>query len=248
MKTQLLETVVMIRGTTMKALSERKQSIFGIMPAMVLVLVFALALVACASDGVGTPSENNRPSSSNTSIPTQTQTQAQTPTQAQSPASDTDAPQGSDLADMLEWLGIDDWVYPSDVIDKDGMNLFWQSTNMQFAADENARLSLYISAEKNDTGEFLFDDGQDWLLALESSIGTYPLFPRQYVQLGKVSCTAYNGWNDDSERWDITHILVTMAGGAGFVIYDCVFDDEQKAFQTVPVYCASDINFMGRSD
>ena len=161
---------------------------------------------------------------------------------------DAKTPQGSELTYMLEWLGIDDWIYPGDPNAKDGMNLFWEAANIQFAADENARLSLYVSAGKNESGEFSFDDGQDWLLTLESSIGNYLLFPRQYVQLGKVSCTVYNGWNDDSERWDITHVLVTLAEGAGFGIYDCVFDNEQKAFQAVPVYCASDINFMGRSD
>ena len=236
----------------MKALSERKPVIFGIISNIAVVLLLALTLVACASGGGGTPSDNNASMPTQTQTQTQlqpqTQTQAQTSTQAQGTASDTDAPPRNDLADMLELLNIDDWIYPSDVIDKDGMNLFWEATNIQFATDENARLSLYVRAEKNENGEFSFDNGQDWLLTLESSIGDYLLFPRQYVQLGKVSCKVYNAWNDVSGSWDITHVLVTLAEGAGFGIYDCVYDHEQKAFQTVPVYCASDINFMGRSD
>ena len=81
----------------------------------------------------------------------------------------------------------------------EGMNLFWRKSDIQFADDSNATLSMYVRAGKDANGEFAFDDGQDCLLTLETSSGNYPLFPRRFVQLGRLFCTLYNNWNDKSD-------------------------------------------------
>lgn len=93
-------------------------------------------------------------------------------------------------------VGSIEWITPDDSIDMDGMNLYWQHDNVYFPADENAKISLYVHAEKNEDGMFMFDDGQDWLLIMETSLGDYPLFPRKYVQLGGVSCSVFNDADD----------------------------------------------------
>lgn len=137
-----------------------------------------------------------------------------------------------------------EWIAPADDIDMEGMNLYWQHDNIQFVADDEAKLSLYVHAERNRDGELSFDDGQDWLLVMETVLGNYPLFPRQYVQLGEVSCVVYNDYvNEDT----ISHVVVSVQQTASYEIYDCVFNNEEKAFKRMSVYDAQAINFIANS-
>jgi hypothetical protein len=136
-------------------------------------------------------------------------------------------------------------IIASDSIDVSGMNLYCSSDNLQFALDSNAKISLYVQAERNDDGDFLFDDGQDWLLLFETAFGDYPLFPRKFIQLGRIEYSAFNGYS--GEKYDSFHVLVTVRQSAGHKIYDCVFDADKKAFEIVPVYNAENINPVGSS-
>ena len=190
------------------------------MTSISLFLALAFLLVACVS---GSSGSDNRTADS------------------------TSPPSNTGWADSFVFVDAE-WIYPSDSVDAEGMNLYWQLDYFQFAADENAMLSLYVKAEKDDDGSFVFDDGQDWLLVMKTTLGNYELFPRQYIQLGKVSATVYNAWNEESSQYDITHVLVTVGQGAGYKISDFIFDHEQRAFRVELIYDAQDINFMGRSD
>lgn len=136
------------------------------------------------------------------------------------------------------------WITADENIDISGMELYRQTNSIQFPADDDAKLSLFVNAEKNDEGDFLFDDGNQWLLLMETSHGVYPLFPRQYVQLGAVSYVSFNDLNGDTP---VAHVVVTVAQTAGYRIYDCVFDDEQQAFMLLPVYDMANINYFGGS-
>jgi len=138
----------------------------------------------------------------------------------------------------------EEWITPAGNIDMDNMNLFWQHDNLQFVADDNARLSIFVSAEKDENGDFLFDDGQEWAVLMETSLGNYPLFHRQYVQLGGVSCIVYN---DDMDNDTVSHVLVTVEQTAGYQLYDCVFDSDKEAFMVIPVYDAEHINLIANS-
>jgi len=131
-------------------------------------------------------------------------------------------------------------ISPARTADVSGMNLYCQNAHICLANDNNAKVSLYVNAEKDSNGEFMFDDGQDWLLLVETSFGDYPLFPRKYVQIGAVSYVAFYGCSGAS--YDVFHVLVTVSKSAGYEIYDCVFDNGKKAFKVVPVYDASNIN------
>ena len=97
-----------------------------------------------------------------------------------------------------------EWINPAASVDMDGMNLYRQSDNLYFSADNNAKISLYVQAEIDSDGKFTFDDGQDWLLVMETSFGDYLLFPRQRLQLGIVEYMAYNG--DSGNAYDIFHV------------------------------------------
>ena len=129
------------------------------------------------------------------------------------------------------------WIEPDDTINFDGMNLFWYEDNLQFAMDDHARLALYVCAEKYED-RFVWDDGQDWLLVLETSLGNYAIFPRQFLQFGIVSCTVFHAWNDESNAFDIMHILVIVKQNAGHRIYEYVFDYDQQAFRIEQIYQA----------
>ena len=136
-------------------------------------------------------------------------------------------------------------INPAHTVDMSGMNLYCQNDHICLANDSNAKVSLYVNAEKDNNGEFMFDDGQDWLLLVETSFGDYQLFPRKYVQLGMVSYVAFYGCSGAS--YDVFHVLVTVSQSAGYEIFDCVFDNGKKAFKVVPVYNASNINPVGGS-
>ncbi|MDR2939971.1 MAG: hypothetical protein LBV08_06565 [Clostridiales bacterium] len=129
-------------------------------------------------------------------------------------------------------------VAVSDTIDTNGLNEYWKRDGIQFPADSEATLSLYVGAEKNSDGNFSFDDGQDWLLILETKLGSYQIFPRQYVQLGGVSCSVFN----DEEN--VFHILVTVQQTAGYQIFDYIFDENSNTFEQTKIYDAGGINFI----
>jgi len=137
-----------------------------------------------------------------------------------------------------------EWIASVDYVDMSGMNLYWESANIGFAADRGAKISLYVCAEKYED-ELVLNDGQDWLLIMETAFGIYPLFPRSYVQLGKVSYVFY--YADSGNAFDILHVLVTVSQTAGYEIYECIFDNAKQEFMVVPVYRANNINFWGGS-
>ena len=123
-----------------------------------------------------------------------------------------------------------------------GMNLYHQSENIMFPGDDKAKICLYVCADKDADGNFIFDDGQDWMLALTTPSGAYMLLPRQYVQLGIVSYTAF------IDIKGIFHVLITVTGGAGHKIIDCLFYSAKKAFKSMNIYEEIGINRVADSE
>ena len=140
-----------------------------------------------------------------------------------------------------------EWITPVGSVDLEGMNIYWQHDNIYLEADDSAVISLYVAAGTNEDGEWMFDDGQQWLLIMETSFGIYPLFPRSYVQLGGVSCVVYNDFDEEQGKYNIPHVLVTISQTAGYQIYDHIFDNDKKAFERVTIYDATNINFITSS-
>lgn len=122
-------------------------------------------------------------------------------------------------------------------VDLSDMNLYLQYDYNSSIAGKDAKLLLYVVAEEDENGNFYFDDGQEWVLLFESSYGTYVLFPRSYVQLGKVSCASFTDLEEDR-----FHVLVTVTQTASYQIYDCIFDEEIKSFEVIPVYNKTNIS------
>jgi hypothetical protein len=148
-----------------------------------------------------------------------------------------DAPEKQDA---LPRYGLDRIIAPSHSSDLTGMNLYW-STDIE----PDQTLSLYTAAQYDNETGFAWDDGQDWALIFENNAGVFPLFPRQYVQLGGVSCSAYYEWDVEPA---VLHVLVEVRQTAGYTIYDCVYDGPRGEFNVDTVYDADEINFMGSSE
>ncbi|MDR1538777.1 MAG: hypothetical protein LBU32_12430 [Clostridiales bacterium] len=133
------------------------------------------------------------------------------------------------------------WISASDELDLSGMNIFSQKI-VPFADDE-ASVTAYTAAEKSQDGTFMFDDGQDWALVIETADGAYPLFPRQYVQLGGVFATYYL---DIGAEETIPHVLVNLMTSSVIYIYDCAYDADAKAFSVLDVFKTDNASVFGR--
>ncbi|MCL2084907.1 MAG: hypothetical protein FWH06_06610 [Oscillospiraceae bacterium] len=155
---------------------------------------------------------------------------------------------GSASAEVSQDAGADTSSYtmirPVAEIDLSGMTLAWEMEISDFDGGRDAVLSLYTEAYYDGEHGFVFDDGQDWALILESGEGFYELFPRRYVQLGAVSCVVYRVQGDAG--FGPPHVLVTVSGTAGYQIYDCEYDNH-GAFRVSQVFDPGAINYLGRS-
>lgn len=73
-------------------------------------------------------------------------------------------------------------------------------------------------------GEYLWDDGQRWMLLVRDDERSYVLFD-DYVQLGSIKVKIYKSFNDSSY-----HIISILEVGAGYEINDYVYDAENGYF------------------
>ncbi len=98
-------------------------------------------------------------------------------------------------------------------------------------------IKLYVNAEKDKSGEIMFDDGQEWVLIVQDGEKYYPVFEKTYVQLGTVDYKAFESYDENT-----FHILITVDQGAGIKIYDCAYDSNEDIFKRQTVFEASNIN------
>lgn len=101
----------------------------------------------------------------------------------------------------------------------------------------NEKIELYTSAERDDDGEMMWDDGQLFLLMVSKGDAIYPLL-NEYVQLGQVH---FNVWYDVENRPVINTMILT---GAGFSMYNYTYDKEEGGFVMNEVYNSDGINLM----
>ncbi len=121
-----------------------------------------------------------------------------------------------------------------------GMNLL-KNTALDLDEDgQNEQLELYISADLDESGSPILDDGQEWMVVLRDGNQTYPLYDRGYVQLGTVDYTAFYDYETQSY-----HILIACQQTASIDIYDCIYLPKEEAFARQPVYSQGNINMLG---
>lgn len=99
-------------------------------------------------------------------------------------------------------------------------------------------IGLYTAAERNESGGFLWDDGQKWLMLIQSGDKFYQLF-NEYVQLGSVYYTV-SKYSEDSR----TKVTVFITTDASLRILSYSFDKDKNGFIEEPVYSSPENNFI----
>ena len=99
---------------------------------------------------------------------------------------------------------------------------------------EEEVIELYVNVEKLESGQFAWDDGQNWLLVVKDGEKTYPLFD-DYVQLGSIdfSTTTYD---------KTPAIVMIMAQHSDRTVQKFTYDKNEKGYQKVTFYKKENIN------
>lgn len=126
----------------------------------------------------------------------------------------------------------------SDSIKTEGMTKL-----KEFSVDldlDNAeeKIELYTTAGCNENGEMMWDDGQNWILAVNDGDKSYPLLS-QYVQCGMVYFTV----SRNSEN-PVPNVTVIVPAGAGFSMKGYSYDKEKNGFTEESLYKSKDDNWI----
>lgn len=100
------------------------------------------------------------------------------------------------------------------------------------------KIELYTAALRNEKGEMLWDDGQNWILLVNDGDKSYPLFS-QYVQLGVVYFTV-----SKSSENPVPNITVIVPTGTGFSMMGYSYAGEKNGFTEEPLYKSKDDNWV----
>lgn len=96
------------------------------------------------------------------------------------------------------------------------------------------KIELYTAAGRNEKGEMMWDDGQNWVLVVRDGERSYPLLS-EYVQLGQVYFAVSN-----SEEEQLPNITVIVPAGASFSMLGYSFDKEKNGFTEELLYKSKD--------
>ncbi|MBQ2932362.1 MAG: hypothetical protein IJE62_05940 [Clostridia bacterium] len=95
------------------------------------------------------------------------------------------------------------------------------------------RVVLVTSAERDEKGEFLWNDGQQWALYVQDGAeDAYVLFNR-FVQAGSVYFDVADYYLKDGA---VPKILVTVSTGAGLSLKNYIFESEKAAYTEEVVF------------
>jgi len=99
-------------------------------------------------------------------------------------------------------------------------------------------LGLYTAAERDERGNLMWDDGQNWLLLVQMEDKFIPLLS-EYVQLGSVYFTVAKDSQDK-----ITKITIIVPTGANLKLVNYSYDQDKQGFIEEPIYSSSEDNFI----
>ncbi|MFE8699631.1 hypothetical protein ACFYKX_03220 [Cytobacillus sp. FJAT-54145] len=100
---------------------------------------------------------------------------------------------------------------------------------------EPENIEMYVNAEQDGEGKYLWDDGQDWLLVVKDGDKTYPLF-EGWVQIGKLSF-----WLIESGETPMLILLKT--GTAEFTLQTFTFEEKTQGFIQRTHFNPENVNF-----
>lgn len=116
----------------------------------------------------------------------------------------------------------DEPVLPSDKLDVEGYTIL-DSYNYDVDGDgEEEAIALYTTAQRDNSGEIMWDDGQLWILVVHDSDKDYELY-NNYLQLGSLQFYAFTS----NDRF---HIATVENTTAGLKLVDYVFNKDDNSF------------------
>lgn len=95
---------------------------------------------------------------------------------------------------------------------------------------------LLTSAKKDDSGEYMWDDSQEWALIVKSDMGTYTLF-NEYMR-GKIDFYLSERYESDGSISPV--IRLEVSSGSEFFIKEYTYNND--AFEEKMVYNSGAIN------
>lgn len=104
------------------------------------------------------------------------------------------------------------------------------------------KIGLYTAAKRNANRKMMYDDGQNWLLAVWDGEKVYPLLS-EYVQNGSVYFTVSKNGIEDASK-EISHINVITNTGTKFSVTTYSFNKDKGGFVERNVYTSNDYNFV----
>lgn len=106
-----------------------------------------------------------------------------------------------------------------------------------FSDNIKGDVKLYTSAEKDVNGEFVWDDGNQWVLEVTTDKDSYYTLLNKYVQLGEVNIMV---GADENNECVITAVIST---GNGLVVEKYTYNG--AAFEGQTVYNSGAVNVWG---
>lgn len=104
---------------------------------------------------------------------------------------------------------------------------------------EDEQIEMYVNAEQDEKGEYIWDDGHNWLFVVKDGDKTYPLFDG-WVQLGKLSF-----WLIESGETPM--IILLKTGTAEFTLQTFTFNEEESGFIQETHFNPENVNFWYNS-
>jgi hypothetical protein len=115
------------------------------------------------------------------------------------------------------------------------ISLYDQTTFDLDGDGEQEQIEMYVNAEQAENGEYIWDDGQNWLLVVKDGDKTYPLFDG-WVQIGKLSF-----WLLESDEKPMLILLKT--GTAEFNLQTFTFNEEESGYLQEIHFNPENVNF-----
>lgn len=102
-------------------------------------------------------------------------------------------------------------------------------------------VQMFTAAQRDQSGNIMWDDGQNWLLTVRGEGKEYVLF-EGYVQLGEIKYWAYTAGSDSK-----LHITTLQPGSASLQVMDFEYDADTDGFEGTEILNPENVNLMHSS-
>ena len=127
-------------------------------------------------------------------------------------------------------------VEPGD-FSPEGLTLYKSSVIPYLAEDGEVKLEVYTDAQKDDMGEFMWDDGQQFTVIATIGENKYTLAPLTNVQMGTMEFIGFENMTDESFC-----VIVKNLSGAGITMTEFTYQKGSELFEGRKIYEAVNIN------